>query len=356
MKGYVAAIVIVIVAVGAFVAGNFTTPLLRQPAAPKPLEDITFALNWTFDGEHPAFFVALDKGWYRQNGLNVKIVRGFGGSDTVKRVATGEVPIGIGDAISTVLSREKGLPVTIVGVFFDRPPFAFHALTESGIKHPRDLIGKTSAAPPGDVQRAAWPVLAKAIGVDPAGIKWINVDPAAKIATLCEKKADSTPFFYDAVAVLWKACGGQDKVVTMPYWKYGVDIYGLVIVANDNLIKNKPEVVRGFLNATYMAIQWSIQNPEKAVDIMRDYQPQLDKEFTLGQWYIEISTMQTDRIKQNKLGWTDRSQMEKTVDAAALAYDVRKINVDEVFTNRFLPNYKLPDVDVSAKLPDFLKS
>lgn len=353
MKNWQVGAITAVVAVVFFISGVFSAPVLFPPKQ-QALFDITVAVNWVFDGEHPAFFVALDKGYYRDNGLNVKIVRGFGGSDTVKRVATGEVPIGMGDAVSAILSNARGLPVKIVAVYFDRAPFAFHTLAESGIDHPRKLAGKTAAAPPGDVQRAAWPLLAKAVGIDPNSLTWVNVEAAAKIVSLCERKVDATPFFYDAVETLWRACGGKDKVITMPYWKYGVDIYGMVIVVNPDFLNKHPEVVRGFLDALFKATQWSILNPDEAIKIMRDYQPQLDQELTKSQWIIEISTMQTDRIKSNHLGYVDDQQMLKTIKAVSQAYNVPEVKVEDVVAKTFVPiTYKLPDVNYP--IPEFLK-
>jgi len=351
MKNWQLTTFLVVAIIVSFFAGTIAAPLINPP---KPeLFDMTFAVNWVFDGEHPAFFVALDKGFYRENGLNVKIVRGFGGSDTVKRVATGEVPMGMGDAVSAILSTARGLPVKIVAVYFDRAPFAFHTRVDTGIDHPSKLAGKTAAAPPGDVQRAAWPLLAKAVGIDPNSLTWVNVEAAAKIVSLCEGKVDATPFFYDAVETLWRACGGKDKVITMPYWKYGVDIYGMVIVANPDFVEKHPEVVKGFLDALFKATQWSILNPNEAIKIMRDYQPQLDHNLTLSQWLIEITTMQTDRIKNNYLGYIDDVQMMKTIKAVAEAYGVPEIKVEDVVDKRFLPQYKLPDVNYPV--PEFLK-
>lgn len=353
MKSWVTAVVVIVVAALSFTAGVFSAPML-MPTRQAKLVDVTFAVNWVFDGEHPAFFVALDKGYFRENGLNVKIVRGFGGSDTVKRVATGEVPIGMGDAVSAILSTARGLPVKIVAVYFDRAPFAFHTRAETGIDHPSKLAGKTAAAPPGDVQRAAWPLLAKAVGIDPNSLTWVNVEAAAKIVSLCEKKVDATPFFYDAVETLWRACGGRDKVITMPYWKYGVDIYGMVIVVNPDFLSKNPEVVRGFLDAVFKATQWAILNPDEAIKIMRDYQPQLDHNLTKSQWIIDITTMQTDRIKNNYLGYIDYEQMRKTIKAVSEAYGVPEIKVEDVVDTRFVPTvYKLPDVNYPV--PDFLK-
>lgn len=352
MKNVQTVAIVAVVAVVFFIAGVFSAPVINPPPR-QGLLDMTFAVNWIFDGEHPAFFVALDKGYYRENGLNVKIVRGFGGADTVKRVATGEVPMGMGDAVSAILSTARGLPVKIVAVYFDRAPFAFHTLAESGIDHPRKLAGKTAAAPPGDVQRAAWPLLAKAVGIDPNSLTWVNVEAAAKIVSLCERKVDATPFFYDAVEIVWRACSGKDKVITMPYWKYGVDIYGMVIVANPDFLNKHPEAVRGFLDALFKATQWSILNPDEAIKIMRDYQPQLDFELTKSQWIIEITTMQTDRIKNNYLGYIDDNQMLKTIEAVSEAYNVPKVKLEDVVAKGFLPQYKLPDVNYPV--PDFLK-
>ena len=111
--------------------------------------DITFTTDFGFNGRHSYFFVALDKGFYKAEGLNVNIIRGQGSIDAVKKVATGAAQIGFADAGAVILARANdSIPVKLVAIIYAKPPHAVFALADSGIKTPKDLEGRTVADAP----------------------------------------------------------------------------------------------------------------------------------------------------------------------------------------------------------------
>lgn len=132
---------------------------VARAAAP---QRVTFALDWIVAGRHAPYFVAQEKGFYRDAGLEVTIVRGYGSSDAIKQVASGQADFAFGDLGSLLLARARQqVPVKAVAVIYSRPPFALYSLASSGITHPRDLQGKTIAAPAGDAVRTLFPVFAR---------------------------------------------------------------------------------------------------------------------------------------------------------------------------------------------------
>src|SRR5688572_32005860 len=111
--------------------------------------DLKFALDWKFEGPAAPYFVAIDKGYYKAEGLNVSIDSGPGSVAGIARVAAGTYPIGFFDVNSLVRFRDQNpdKDVKAVLMVYDRPPFAIVSLAKSNIGKPKDLEGKTLGAP-----------------------------------------------------------------------------------------------------------------------------------------------------------------------------------------------------------------
>lgn len=110
--------------------------------------DVNFITDFGYNGRHSYFYVALDKGYYKAEGLNVTILRGQGSIDAIKKVASGAATIGFADAGALVLARSNdAIPVKLLAVVYAKPPHAIFALAESGIKTAKDLEGKMVATP-----------------------------------------------------------------------------------------------------------------------------------------------------------------------------------------------------------------
>ena len=141
--------------------------LLLAAGSPAVAADkVSLNLNWFYVGDHSPYFVALDKGWYKEEGLEVNIIPGKGSGDVVKKVDVGSVDIGIVDTGVLIVARAQGAKVKVVCMLFDKSPYCMWMWKDSGINSPKDLVGKKIAAPPGDAQRTIFPALAQANGFD----------------------------------------------------------------------------------------------------------------------------------------------------------------------------------------------
>ena len=120
-------------------------------------EKFTFALNWFAVGDHAAYWVALDKGYFAKAGLDVTLENSKGSGDSIAKVDTGRADAGLADTVAVLAADARGAKVKMVGMVFDKTPLNFFTWKDKPLKSPKDLEGKTIGAPPGDGQRQAWP-------------------------------------------------------------------------------------------------------------------------------------------------------------------------------------------------------
>jgi len=127
-------------------------------------EKFTFSLNWFAVGDHAAYWVALDKGYFAKAGLDVTLENSKGSGDSIAKVDTGRADAGLADAVAMLAADARGARVKMVGMVFDKTPLNFFSRKDMPVTKPKDLEGKTIGAPPGDGQRQAWPAFAKLRG------------------------------------------------------------------------------------------------------------------------------------------------------------------------------------------------
>src|SRR5215468_9201865 len=176
-------------------------------AAAQPSQKFTFALNWFAVGDHAAYWVALDKGYYRAKGLDVELQNSKGSGDSIAKVDTGRADVGLADAVVVIPRVAQGAKIKIVGAVFDLTPLNIWTRKDTGITKPKDLEGKLLAAPPGDAQRQLFPAFAKMNGIDESKVKWLTIEPAAKFVALSEKRADAVPDYTTGEPFYVKAIG-----------------------------------------------------------------------------------------------------------------------------------------------------
>ena len=156
--------------------------VLAMTGAPvaQPTQKLVFALNWFAVGDHAAYWVALDKGYYKSRGLDVELQNSKGSGDSIAKVDTNRADVGLADAVVVIPRVAQGARIKIVGAVFDNTPLNIWTRKDTGITRPKDLEGKILAAPPGDSQRQLFPAFAKVNGVDASKVTWLSIEPAAK--------------------------------------------------------------------------------------------------------------------------------------------------------------------------------
>jgi NitT/TauT family transport system substrate-binding protein len=299
--------------------------------------EMDFLLNWTISGDHAPYFVALEKGWYDEVGLDVNIILGQGSGFSVQSVDTGSAHMGIADAPVAVAGRAGGAGVTIVGIIFDKHPNSMFFWEDSGITEPQDLVGKTVAVPASDGHRVMWPAFAQLIGVDAESVEFVNIAPAAKVAALSARRADVVFELYTGKPFMEKAIPAEE-LGNILWADYGFDLYAHSYIASDEVIANNPEMIRRFLDASYRAWEFTLQNPEEAISILAEYHP-INRDDYLANLMLVREFFMTDRYKNEGIGFIDLERAQVTVDMVE-EYQGIEVGFDasEMFNGSFLPD------------------
>jgi NitT/TauT family transport system substrate-binding protein len=307
-----------------------------QDTGGQKLEKVEFLLNWTISADHSPYYIALDKGWYKEEGLDVNVVIGQGSGFAVQAIDTGRADISIADAPVPITNREKGAKVKIIGVIFDKHPNCAYFWKDTGIRTPKDFTGKSVAVPATDGHKVMWPAFAKMNGIDPDSVRFVNIDPAAKAAALASRNADILFELYTTYPQMSKGvpAGQLDTIV----WSdYGFDAYAHSYITSDNMIATRPETLRKFLKASYRAWDYALTHPEEAIEILSKYHP-INRADYLESFKIIQDVFKTDRYKNNGIGFIDSGRIRTTYNLVNEYSTPLSFPVNDCFDNRFLPN------------------
>jgi len=286
--------------------------------------------------------VAVEKGYYKDKGLDVELQNSKGSGDSIAKADTGRADVGLADATVVIPRIAQGAKIKVVGAIFDNTPLNIWTRRDAGIAKPKDLEGKTLAAPPGDAQRMLFPAFARLNGVDESKVKWLKIEPAAKFVALSEKRADAVPD-YTTGQPFWEKAIGKENLVRMPWHQYGFDTYSMSIFASEKTMSERPKVLKDFLEASYRGWRDVMDNPTAALVIFKRRVPEIDLALIEPNMLLGLELMKTDRYARNGIGWMDRAKMCKAVELVNTYMDVpKKAACDEVFTNDFLTKIEMP--------------
>lgn len=316
--------------------------LMSGSALAQKLTPVRFALDWRFEGPAAPYFVAIDKGYYKAEGLEVSIDPGSGSVEGINRVASGAYEVGFADINSLVKYRDnpRNLPVKAVMMVYDTPAFSIVTLKKSGIRSPKDLEGKILGAPAPDGAYAQWPIFVQANKIDASKVKIENVGFPVREPMLAQGKVDAiTGFWFSSFMNLRANNVAADDIVVLHMRDYGVDLYGNVIVANPDVMKFSPKVISGFIKATIRGIQDTVKSPETAIDSLMKRNPIAKREVELERLKLSLSkNFVTPDVQKNGLGAVDMKRLEKSIDQIGLTFQYgNKPKAADIFTAQYLP-------------------
>jgi len=318
------------------------------PAQPKPLRPWTLILDFVPTGEYVPHYTALEKGWYKDEGLDVKIVRGQGSADTVKRIAAGQGEAGIAD-ISTVIAGRANSDVKVKGIalWYRRPPHGIFVRADSAIKTPKELEGKKLAISPGNSHQVLWPVFEKLSGLKPGSVTWVTMDAASMPPALINKVTDAVPFFVVHEARIRKIAKQQnaDIRVLTAWADLGFDLSSTSLIAREETIAKDPDGLKAFLRATLKGADYAFRQKhfDEGVGYVVKHHPEVDPEGALGAAQVAARFVYAEEVTAGKmaLGQFEPARLEKTRDTYTQYLELkRKVPIEELYTNDLLPERK----------------
>jgi NitT/TauT family transport system substrate-binding protein len=299
------------------------------------LDRVTFTTDFGYFGRNAYFFVALDRGYYRDAGLEVKIVRGQGDANAIRQIGAGNAIFGFADLGNLILARANDqIPVKLVAITYRKPPQAIFCREDSGLRKPKDLEGNAIGTAPGASVPAVFPAFAKAAGIDAPKVRWVLASIESLPGLLATNKVSCVGQFSPGEALL-RSQYGPGKLVRFAYSDAGLSYYGSGIVATDATIASKPDLVRRFVAATIRGMKDAFADPAAAGAIMQKIVPQVDA--IIAKSEIEV-VAELAQIPGQPLGEIDPARIEATVDVAKGAYQLATpVAAADVYAPGFTP-------------------
>jgi NitT/TauT family transport system substrate-binding protein len=314
-------------------------PFIRPAAAQAP---IRFCLDWALQGNHGMFSLADDRGVFRNNGITMRMDRGFGSGDTTVKVASGAYDIGYTDVSTMVKFNAENPEKRLVSFYqiLDRTAAALITLKKNGITDPKGVAGKRLGAPEGEGSRMLFPAFARVAGIDAGSVKWTSMAANLRDTMLAQGQVDAvTGFLFTTHFNLVGLGMKEEDIVAWPYAENGLDIYGSALVARADWLEKNPQLAASFVKASVEGLKMLLAEPDAAMASLQKREPLFDVALEKRRWAMTRDrSILTPAVKAGGTGAIDMARAETLIRVNAEAYGVSNPpKAADMFTERFLP-------------------
>lgn len=323
----------------AFLIGSLAVlPSLTINTQAADLERVSVRMDWVYSGYHAPFFVGVKKGFYRDEGLDVKVEPGSGSGSVAQAIGNGNGEFAAVDGGTMMNLVSKGLKVRAIMGILEQSPLAVVYNEAKPIKSVKDLVGKKIGVTPGEAPLILLPAVLKSAGVDKDQVHLVNADAASKDAMMLGGQVDGVlNFGFLAVPPLEER--GM-KVGLIKYADNGVNVPGLSLIASTDYLASHAETTKKFLRATIKAYEYSIAHPEEAIDILISSNPgqKIPKASSLRVFTLSLALLHSKATEGKPIGVMAKSDWEGAENILVTYQGMKKSESgpDVYFTNEYL--------------------
>ena len=291
-------------------------------------EKASLRLNWLYYGFHSFFPLGVEKGYYKDEGIDLAIGEGQGSGRTVQIVGAKSDTFGLSDGASVIAGATKGASIVAVMGIMNKSPFAIIARADANIKTVKDLEGKTIAATTGEAGLTIFPAIVQANKLNGDSIKFMRIDGAGKLVAILEKRVDAMLGGLENQSLILAQRGLA--VHNIAYADVGANTLGLVIHVHKETLEKNPKMVQGFIRATQKALAYAERNPDEAVAALAKIKPDLDKNLAMQQLKAGLTLVRANGGASQPIGWMNPSDWENTlrmgIDYQELKTDMKPVD------------------------------
>jgi len=315
---------------------------LASPGVAADLVPIKFSLSFSLAADAAPYLLALERGYFRDAGLDVTIDPSTGSGESVTRVASGVYQMGSADFATLVefASRQPAVTPKTVAIIYDKGPQAVITLASSDIKTPADLAGRSVGGGATDGPARMFPAFLNAAGVARDTIKWRQVSPQIRDSMLLTKQIDAVVGNDYTSLFNLKARGLKiEDVRIIRYADHGLDVYSNGIIASQTLLRENPEAVRGFVTAALRGWREAVSDPKAATATLLKRDKLIDGAIELERLEFLLKTeVMTEHARKHGIGSVDPARMESNIATITESFGLtEKPPVSLVYDPRFAP-------------------
>lgn len=308
---------------------------LASCARARPATKAVLMLDWVPNTNHTGIYVALAKGYYKEQGLELEIVQPGEGAGTDQVVAAGGADFGISYQEFVTQARAEDVPVVSIAAIIQHNTSGFAAPKSKGITRPKDFEGKRYGAFGSPVEKAMLTQLMKCDGGDAEKVQFVDIG-ASDYFVATQRDVDFAWIYYAWTGIEAELRNEPLDMVMLSDWSACVpDYYTPVIITSEKLIAEKPDLVKRFMAATAKGYQYAIAHPDEAADILLKAAPENNPELVRRsqKWLSPRYQADAPRWGEQKAEVWQR-YADWMADAGLLP---KRIDATKAFTNQFLP-------------------
>ena len=297
-------------------------------ASTAALTPVTVQLSWLHQAQFAGLYAAAQQGYYQDEGLEVSFVEGGPEVDFIEPVAAGRAQFGMAQPADLILARAAGKPVKSVAVIFRRSPIVFFSLADSDITRPRDFIGRKIRSAVTIDQTLAAMMSKQGIPPDQYEVVYLPSD----VKQFASGEVPVWGGFINAFVLEVQKAGHKINIISPD--DYGIHFYGDVLITNDKLIAENPDLVQRFVRASLKGWTYALENPEVIGRFVQAYNPAADADLESEKMTASIPLVNTG---EDHIGWM-KLETWSTMAETLRAQDALKgsLKVEDVYTMQFL--------------------
>ena len=315
----------------ALVTAGAMAALFAVPA--KAADNVTLRLDWVLGGYHAVWHYAKEKGVFAKHGINLNLREGRGSMTTSQTVGNQSDEFGTADGGAMMVLRSKGLKTKMVAGYLRTGPSALIFPKSKGWKSWKDVNNAKIADSAGGSTIFLFKAVQKAMGI--SGNKIILVAPPAKVSSVLSGKADGTNSFGFLQKPIMESKGTPAEYLS--FASAGVNVPGLAVIAHEDLIKNKGNMVGRMVAATQEALKIVQENPGAAIDALRKAKPTLNRDVHLAILKSSFDLYHSAASKGKPLGWIPPKDITTAQNILHEYEQIKtKVAIGDYYTNQFI--------------------